>query len=130
MNGYLPVREACDKTGMTLYFLNKLIDEGKVRMHETSNITKRRNLQIRLVCTQDIMDAQSGVELRYIDIKSVGDLYGITPNAVQYQIKRNRLRWRRNGMHLQVCVSDLKQFLQPIGNKPDGSPKGTPDEPA
>lgn len=123
MNGYLPISEACGKTGTTLYLLTKLIDEGRVRMKETSDITKRRNTQLRLVCIQDIIDAQSEIELRYIDIKSVGDIYGITPNAVRYQIRRHRLRWKRNATCLQVCISDLEQFLQFFAEKLDGNSK-------
>ena len=124
MNGYLPDNEACEKLGMKLYALNKLIDAGKVRMKETSNLTKRRHSPVRLVCIQDIMDAQSNIELRYIDVKSVGDVYGLTPNAVRYHIMHHRLRWRRQGANLQACADDLDIFVLPVNAKPVGRPKG------
>lgn len=124
MSGYLPVKEACVKTGMTLYLLNKLVEEGKVRLKETSDITKRRSSRIQLVCVQDIIDAQTGVELHYLGIKNAGEAYDISTNAVRYQIKHRRLRWRRTGTHLEVCISDLEQFLQPTDGKTNGSARG------
>ncbi|MDL2313946.1 hypothetical protein LJC36_03080 [Desulfovibrio sp. OttesenSCG-928-C14] len=124
MNGYLPAKEACVKTGMTLYLLNKLINDGRIRLKETSDITKRRNSRIRLVCVQDIIDVQTGVELRYLGVKRVGEEFDITPNAVRYQIKHHRLRWRRNGVYLEVCISDLEHFLRPAHEKSNGSPRG------
>lgn len=92
-------------------------------MKKTSDVTKRRNFQVRLICIQDIIDAQSERDLRYIYIRNVGGVYGITPNAVRYQIRHHRLRWRRLGTNLQVCVSDLEQFILPINGKSVDRPK-------
>jgi hypothetical protein len=123
MIGYLPINEACGKAEITIYMLNKFIDDGKVRVKETTDISRHRKSRLRYVCLQDIIDAQSGLELSYIDISRVGSIYGITPNAVRYQIKNHRLRWRRNGVHIQPCVSDLDLFVQDTRAKPVGRPK-------
>ncbi|MDR1242225.1 MAG: hypothetical protein LBM00_05520 [Deltaproteobacteria bacterium] len=125
MIGYLPINEASGKAGITIYMLNKLIEDGKVRVKETSDISRHSNSRLRYVCLQDIIDAQSDLELSYIDISRVGSVYGLTSNAVRHQIKKHRLRWRRNGVHLQPCSSDLDLFVQDSKTKPVGRPKGT-----
>ncbi len=115
MNGYLPLHEACDKAGITLRMLNRLIAEGKVRVKDTCCILKGRP-QIRYVAYQDIIDAQTGFEPAYIDIQNVDAEYGITPQAVRQQIEKRRLRWRRVGARLQPCVQDLDMFREVMRN--------------
>ena len=123
MKEYLLIKEACVKVGITAYMLNKLIEEGKVRVKETSDISRHSDSRLRYVCLQDILDAQSGLELRFMDIGQVMKEYGITPNAVRHQIRRRRLRWRRNGVTLQPCVSDLELFIREARTKPAGQPE-------
>jgi len=120
MKGYLPLSEACRETGMTLYALNSLIDTGMVRVKKTSDITRGGAKRQRYVFLQDILDAQSGLELSYMDISKVYSVYGLTASAVREQIKKHRLRWRRRGVHLQPCVSDLEAFLQEVEDKTSG----------
>lgn len=120
MTGYLLAKEACERSGITPYILNKLIDEGKVRMKETTDITRGGGtVLLRFVCFQDILDVQAGLEPAFIDLQHVGTIYGITPGAVRFHIKKRRIRWRRNGLKLQPCKPDLDQFLQ--GNHQQGA---------
>lgn len=125
MNGYLPPHEACEKTGISIYTLTKLIEQGKVRTQETTDITSSSSNKLKFVCLDDISDALDGRELEYVDISLVGSEYGITPSAVRYQIKRGRLRWRRQGDSLQSCKPDLDQFVEGATSRPSGRPKGT-----
>ena len=125
MTEYLPPHEACEKAGITLYHLEKLIAHGKVRFQETTDITGKRQAPLRFVCAGDILDAQNGVELSFIDIKNVPEEYGITTSAVRYHIKRGRLRWRRTGLNLQPCKADLDQFVQGAFSLPCNHPNGS-----
>jgi hypothetical protein len=124
MIGYLPINEALGKAGISMYMLNRLVENGKVRVKETSDISRHSNSRLRYVCLQDIIDALSGLELSYIDISRVSSVYGLTPNAVRHQIKNRRLRWRRDGVHLQPCAADLDLFVQGFKAKPVNRPKG------
>ena len=122
MNGYLPLHEACDKAGITLRMLNRLIAEGKVRVKDTCFILKGRP-QVRYVVYQDIIDAQTGVEPGYIDLQHVDTEYGVTPQAVRHHIQKLRIRWRRVGAHLQPCVPDLDMFLSEARQSPGAASK-------
>jgi len=124
MKGYLTLSEACSETGMTLYALNNLIGAGIVRVKKTSDIARGNSVKQRYVLLQDILDAQSGLESSYMDISKVYSVYGLTTSAVRDQIKKHRLRWKRRGVHLQVCVSDLEEFFQEAEGKTSGHKKG------
>ncbi len=123
MNDYLPAREACAKAGITLRMLTRLIAEGKVRAQDTYNNAHKEQAMVRYVAFQDIIDAQTGLDLNYIDIQKVGAEYGITPRAVRYQIQHNRLRWRREGARLQPCIPDLDMFIKGVDRAPERKPQ-------
>lgn len=125
MNGYVSISEACNKAMLSHYQLNKLIEEGKVRIKDTTDITKRSSSRLRSVCLQDIFDAKSGIVLPYIDISDVGEIFDLTPGSARYLIKSGRLRWRRENSHTQLCRSDLELFVKDAQCKPAGRPKGS-----
>jgi hypothetical protein len=117
MNGYLPVHEACAKAGITSRMLTRLIAEGKVRAQDTHDKAKSGRPLVRYVSFQDILDAQTGLGLNYIDIHKVGSEFGIAPRCVRYQIRHHRLRWRREGAYLQPCIPDLDMFIKQAASK-------------
>lgn len=119
MTGYIPVNEACIKARISLYMLNKYINEGKVRVKDTTDMTQKNRTRVRYVSYQDILDVLNCLELSYVDIKLVKSLFGISPRVVRYQIKNHRLRWRRNGSSLQPCVVDLELYVS--GSTPESA---------
>jgi hypothetical protein len=118
MTDYLPAKKACEKAGITLHALNKLIEVGKVRELHTTDITQRPQLRLRVVCLRDILDVKSGLELVFTDMRTAAEKYGVTPSAIHYHIKRHRIRWRRGGT-LQPCAADLDILLRPDGKDAD-----------
>lgn len=123
MKGYLPIDKACAIKDITLYVMEKLIDEGKVRAKESINIGGGKNAKLLFVCLQDVTDALMGVDLPYIDIGQVEAAFGITPRVVRFHIGNHRFRWRRDGQRLQPCISDLEAYIRHTKNKPAGRSK-------
>lgn len=126
MNGYLSPKEACERGGITPYMLSKLLEEGKVREMQTTDITRGLKSLLRFVCLQDILDAKAGLELSFTDIHNVAAQYGVTPGAIRFHIKRRRIRWRRCGMKLQPCSDDVDLFLGAGGQTKIRKRKGKP----
>lgn len=119
MTGYIPINEACVRAGISVYMLNKYVSEGKIRVKDTTDMTKKGRAKVRYVSYQDILDAQNGLELDYVGIKQVDSMFGIASRVVRYQVENHRLRWRRNGTNLQVCVSDLELYAS--GSMPESA---------
>lgn len=108
MNGYVEKAVACKRIPITRYKLDSLIKKGTVRFIETLKLpSRRKTVYVKL---SDIEEYLSGIELEYIEVKNIPHQYGMTKNAVRYQIMHGRLRWIRYGTSLHVCKSDFELF--------------------